>query len=144
VCSFLRPLRDQQVINVRHSSAVRNTYVFHGSTRGTHLPSILSTHCSRRTMLRFLYVVHSKRSFDSSMDQGETANVERLFAAGHLQNTVGLGNKGGGRQQTFHLVNFVCCLVKSDNALGSVRVLPVLSKTHTRILSDTACRCLSI
>ena len=46
-------------------------------------------------MLRFLHVVISKRSFDSSTDQGETANVEPPFAAGHLQNTVGLGNERG-------------------------------------------------
>jgi hypothetical protein len=60
-------------------------------------------------MLRFLYVVISKRSYDSSTDQGETASVERRFAAGHLQNTVSLGKEGGGgeKQQTFHLVNFV-------------------------------------
>jgi hypothetical protein len=47
-------------------------------------------------MLRFLYVVISKRSYDSSTDQGETASVERPFAAGHLQNTVGLGNEREG------------------------------------------------
>jgi hypothetical protein len=47
-------------------------------------------------MLRILYVVLSKRSSDSLTDQGETASVERPFAAGHLQNTVGLGNKRGG------------------------------------------------
>jgi hypothetical protein len=59
-------------------------------------------------MLRFLYVVLSKRSFDSSTDQGETTSVERPFAAGHLQNIVGLDNeRGGEKQQTFHLVNFV-------------------------------------
>jgi hypothetical protein len=57
-------------------------------------------------MLRFLYVVLSKRSSDSSTDQGETASVERPFAAGHLRNTVGLSNERGERekQQTFHLV----------------------------------------
>ena len=57
-------------------------------------------------MLRFLYVVLSKRSFDSSMDQGETASVEHLFPAGHLQNTVGLCRKWWGRETTnvsFHL-----------------------------------------
>jgi hypothetical protein len=59
-------------------------------------------------MLRFLYVELSKRSYDSSTDQGETASVERPFAAGHLQNTVGLGNeKGVEKQQTFHPVIFV-------------------------------------
>ncbi len=49
-------------------------------------------------MLRTLYVVLSKRSSDSSMDQGETASVERPFATGHLQNTVGLGNERRGRE----------------------------------------------
>jgi hypothetical protein len=44
-------------------------------------------------MLRFLYVVHPKRSYGSSTDQGETTSVERPFAAGHLQNTMGLGNE---------------------------------------------------
>jgi hypothetical protein len=60
-------------------------------------------------MLRFLYVVSLKRSYDSSTDQEETASVERPFAAGHLQNTVGLGKEKEGweKQQTFHLVNFV-------------------------------------
>jgi hypothetical protein len=77
---------------------VRKTYTFRESTGGTPSPSILLTHCSRRTMLRFLYVVLSKRSSDSSRDQGETASVERPFAAGHLQNTVGLGNERGGEK----------------------------------------------
>jgi hypothetical protein len=58
-------------------------------------------------MLRFLYVVHSKRSCGSSTDQAETASVERPFPAGHLQNTVGLGNERCGEQQTFHLVCFI-------------------------------------
>ena len=59
-------------------------------------------------MLWFPYVVLSKRSSDSSTDQGEIASVERPFVAGHLQNTVGLGKKMGGEgQQTFHLVHFV-------------------------------------
>jgi hypothetical protein len=35
-------------------------------------------------MLRFLYVVTWKQSFDSSMDLGERANVGRPDAAGHL------------------------------------------------------------
>jgi hypothetical protein len=84
------------------------TYIFHESTRVTPSPSILLTHCFRRTTLWFLYVVHSKRSSDSSTDQGETASIERPFAAGHLQNAVGLGNeRGGQKQQTFHLVHFV-------------------------------------
>jgi hypothetical protein len=90
-------------------------------------------------MLRFLYVVHSKRSFDSSMDQGETASVERLFAAGHLQNTVGLGNERG-RETT----NVSSCSFRLTLGNKSVRVIPVLRETHTRILSDTTRRCLSI
>jgi hypothetical protein len=59
-------------------------------------------------MLRFLYVVLLKRSFDSSTDQEETASVERPFATGRLQNTVGLGNEEGReKQQTLHRVHFV-------------------------------------
>ena len=63
------------------------TYAFRESTRMTRSPSILLTHCSRRTMLQFLYVVLSKRSSDSSTDQGETTSVERPFLADHLQKT---------------------------------------------------------
>jgi hypothetical protein len=99
VCSFLRPLYDQQVIDVSHSSVVRKTYVFHESTKVNPSPSILPTQCRLRTMLRFLYVVLSKRSYDSSTDQGETASVERPFGVGHLQNnTVGLGNERAGKR----------------------------------------------
>jgi hypothetical protein len=36
-------------------------------------------------MQRSLYVVLFERSFDSSMDWGERASVERPFAADHLQ-----------------------------------------------------------
>jgi hypothetical protein len=46
-------------------------------------------------MLRFLYVVLSKRSSDLTTDQGETASVEPPLAAGHLQNIVGLDNERG-------------------------------------------------
>jgi len=51
-------------------------------------------------MLRFLYVVISKQSFDSSTDQGETTSVERPFAAGRLQNIIGLGNEREERETT--------------------------------------------
>jgi hypothetical protein len=44
--------------------------------------------------------VLSKQSFDSPTDQGETASVERPFAADHLQNTVGLDNERGGKETT--------------------------------------------
>ena len=44
-------------------------------------------------MLRFLYVELSKRGYDSSTDQGEIASIEPPFAAGRLQDTVGLGNE---------------------------------------------------
>jgi len=81
-------------------------------------------------MLRFLYAALSKRSSDLSMDQGETANVERPFAAGHLQNTVGLGNERGEKQQTFHLVHFVWYLVKSDER-------PQVSQGDTYFARDT-------
>jgi hypothetical protein len=51
--------------------------------------------------------VNSKQSYDLLTDQVETASVEGLLAAGHLQNTVSLGRKRWGEQQTFHLVHFV-------------------------------------
>ena len=92
VCSFLPQLYDQQVIDVKYSSIVRKTYVFHESTRVSPSPSILLTHCSRKTTLRFVHVVLSKQSFDLPTDQGERASIERPFSAGHLQDTVGLGN----------------------------------------------------
>ena len=58
-------------------------------------------------MLQFLYVVNSKRKYDSLMDQEETASVERLLATGRLQNTVGLGEKRWGKRQTFRPVHFI-------------------------------------
>ena len=75
------------------------TYAFHESTRVTPSPSILLTRCSRRTMLRFLYVVLSKRSSDLSTDLGETTSVEPPLAAGHLQNIISLNIKKGGREK---------------------------------------------
>ena len=44
-------------------------------------------------MLQLLYVVLSKQSCDSLTDLGETASVEHLSEAGHLQNTIGLCNE---------------------------------------------------
>jgi hypothetical protein len=58
-------------------------------------------------MLRFLYVVLSKRSFDSSTDQGETTSVEHPFAARHLQNTVGLGNERWWERNNKRFILFV-------------------------------------
>jgi hypothetical protein len=49
-------------------------------------------------MLKFLHIVLSKRRFDLSTDQGETASVESLFVAGHLKNTVSLGNERGKKR----------------------------------------------
>jgi hypothetical protein len=69
-------------------------------------------------MLRFLYVVLSKRSFDSSTDQGETASVEHPFLAGHLQNTVGLGSERWGERSNKRFILFVSFETwKSDKAL---------------------------
>ena len=130
----------KQVINVGHLSVVlQKTYVFHESTRMTPSPSILSTHCSQRTMLRFLYVVISKQSFDSSTDQGETTSVERPFAAGRLQDTIGLGNERDGTETT----NVSFRLMLSERASQFKQYL-LLRKTHTRILFDATRRCLSI
>jgi hypothetical protein len=58
-------------------------------------------------MLQFLYVVLSKRSSDSPTDQGETASVERLYAAGHLQTTVGLGSKRERRRNNKRFILFI-------------------------------------
>ena len=80
----LTPLRDQEGVNAKRALVVGGTYVSHGSTRATPLISILLTHCSRRTMLQFLYVVLSQRNFDSSTGQGERASVEPPFVAGRL------------------------------------------------------------
>jgi hypothetical protein len=44
-------------------------------------------------MLRFLYVVLSERSFDSSTGQGEKASVGPPIAVVHLQDIIGLGNE---------------------------------------------------
>jgi hypothetical protein len=57
--------------------------------------------------MRILHVVPSKRSSDLSTDQGETTSVERRFAAGHLQNTVGLGNEGEKRDKNKRFVLFI-------------------------------------
>ena len=91
VYSSLTPLRDQEAINAKHALAVGGTYVSHGSTRATLALSILLIHYSRRTMLRFLDVVLSERSFDLSTGQEERASVEHPVAVGHLQDTVSLG-----------------------------------------------------
>src|SRR6266436_747092 len=87
-------LKGQQGIRVTHSLLVQNkANVFHESTTAIPSISILLMHCSRRTMQRFLCVVLSERSSDSSMGQAERANVEPLIAVVHLQDIVGLGNK---------------------------------------------------
>jgi hypothetical protein len=44
-------------------------------------------------MPRFLYVVLSERSFDSSTGREERASVEPPIAVVHLQDIVGLGNE---------------------------------------------------
>ena len=48
-------------------------------------------------MPRFHHIVLPKRSCGSSMGQAETASLRRLFVAGHLQATVGLGNEIWGK-----------------------------------------------
>ena len=127
VCSFLRPLYDRLVIDTKYSAVVQKTYVFRRSTTVTPSPSSLSTNCSRRTMLRFLYVAISKQSFDSSTDQGERASVERPFAAGRLQNTIGLGNQREERKTnvSFRLM------------LGEERQRPHVSLSGTIFARDT-------
>ena len=72
---------------------VRKTYVYHESTRMTPELSILLMCCSQRTMLLSHGVALSERSCDSLTGQGERASSERPIAAGHLQDTVGLGSE---------------------------------------------------
>jgi hypothetical protein len=50
---------------------------------------------SRRTILRFHYVVLSEQRCGSPMDQGERASVEFPVAAGHLQDTISPPNLNG-------------------------------------------------
>jgi hypothetical protein len=45
-------------------------------------------------MLRFRYVVLSKRSRGSSTGQVAKASVERPIAVGHLEDNIGFGNEG--------------------------------------------------
>jgi hypothetical protein len=44
-------------------------------------------------MLQFRYVVPSEKRCDLSTGQGEKASAGCPIAAGHLQDTVGLGNE---------------------------------------------------
>ena len=44
-------------------------------------------------MLQFQIVVLQKRSCDSSTGQGGRASVERPIGAGHLQDTLNVGNE---------------------------------------------------
>ena len=43
-------------------------------------------------MLPSHYVVLPKKSCGSSTGQEERASIERLFVAGHLKDTIGIGN----------------------------------------------------
>jgi hypothetical protein len=96
-------------------------------------------------MLRFLYVVLFEQSFDSSMDWGERASLERPFAAGHLQNAVSHGDeRRKGKYQTLGLVYFIQFLVNCDYNPMSARVRPLLRETHTQIFSNTIGRRLPI
>ena len=126
MCSSLTPLRDQRVIDVKHSSVVRETYVYHESTIATPSISIPSMPCFRRTMQPFHYVVISKRSRGSSTGPGGKASLGHPFAAGRLQDTIIVGDvRWEKEQQTFHLVHFSCCLSEGDNILRSATVIPV-------------------
>ena len=106
----LTQLCDQEAIIAKDALAVGGTYVSHGSTRETPLLSILLIHRPRRTMLQFLYVVLSKRSFDSSTDQEERASIGPLAAVGHLQDAVSSDSRQEsieGKQQTLYLIHLV-------------------------------------
>jgi hypothetical protein len=66
---------------------VRETYVSRGSTAETLSLSILLRHRFPKTILRFLYGVHSKRSHGSSTGREARANFVRLFVTEHLKRT---------------------------------------------------------
>jgi hypothetical protein len=67
-------------------------------------------------MQPFHYVVISKRNRDLSTGPGGETSFGHPFAAGRLQDTIIVGDaRWGKKQQTFHLVHFSCCLLKSDH-----------------------------
>ena len=96
-------------------------------------------------MLRFLYVVLSKRSFDSSTDQGERASVEHPFAARHLQNTIGLGNEKWWERNNKRFILFVSFETwrRATTHSGELGRYCFCARL-TGILSDTTRRCFSI
>jgi hypothetical protein len=98
---FPAPASRSKNISAKHSLEVQKTYVYHESTRVTPSLSILSMHCSRRTILQFHCVVRSKQSCDLSTGQGERASVELPIATGHLQHTVCLRNEMLGDDERF-------------------------------------------
>jgi len=88
-------------------------------------------------MQRFLCVVLSQQSFDSSMGQAERASVEPQIAVVHLEDTVGLGNK-----MWREMTNVSSCLFHLPFGEGQLRtrlsiVDTLFDKTHTQILSNT-------
>ena len=99
---------NKQLMQGTRSLGAQNTYVYHESTKMTLSLSILSIHCSQRTMRRFRRVVLSERSCDWLTGQGETASVERPAAADRLQKySQSQRRKAGKIEQTFHLVHII-------------------------------------
>ena len=138
VCFFPPPLEGQKVISdSRWRSG--NTYVYHESTRANPSLSILSMRYYRRTTLLSHYVVLSERSFDSSTGQGGRASTEHPFAAGHLQDPVGLSNESW-EENNERFILFVSCnswwrATTNPNQHGGY----LFRATRTQILSDTIC-----
>jgi hypothetical protein len=60
-------------------------------------------------MMRFLYVVLSERSFDSTTGQGERASVEPPIAVVHLQDIIALGNEmlKGNNERFVLFISFI-------------------------------------
>jgi hypothetical protein len=58
-------------------------------------------------MLRSHYVSLPKQNCGSSTGQGERASVERPFVAGHLQDTIDIGNVKWGKNKHEHFILFI-------------------------------------
>jgi hypothetical protein len=105
-------------------SEIRNTYVYHESTRATLAFHSVNVLLSKNHAAVPLCVVLSEQSYDSSTGQGERASVERPFVAGHLQDTSVSATKGGGKA-----TNVSSCSFRLT--LGEERLRPRVSTGDT-------------
>ena len=96
-------------------------------------------------MLRFRRVVLSERSCNLLTGLGETANVERPVAAGHLQKYLQSQRRKAAKiRQTLYLVHIVQHFMKSNYEPKSATARSVPRGTLTQIPSNPVRRRLSI